>query len=548
MTKLYFTLGSLLIGSAMSAQPLGIPKLLAPMETSEVSNEIIYEAPEGETKFYTESYDGWVFWGSQMGLFYLTGNTAYNYMVWTEDSKVYILDPVKTYTTGSYAVGTYADGKITVELPQCIGAYYDEYGEIAYMYLNKMEEVEQDGEKYYMICYPEDNYLVYDVDDEGNVKLNLGNDYNTVDTENGVNPKYLVGMTYENDPHALQVWSGFGDSFENWDIVPNETPITPPTDLVSEYWAFDTNGTAHLLEVKIDGNDIYLNGFTSYIEGYWIKGTLTREKDIVIPSQQYMGKNEYDQFYYFLATKVVPATDPDSWNTYEMIDQITMKYDSETKIYSAPGECFCVSNYRDAISYMALAENPMLWEQTPEMLNAAPENPYLGAYTPFNPETNQGTVNWMIPNTNVNDALLRTDKMYYNFYVDGELFTFEPDEYSLFSEPTTDVPYASSNFYDIFVYNQSHIITFKFSDAESFGLQSFYVADDGTTYASDLITVDLGSVGVEKSELTKEVKEVIFYNLSGAVISNPTNGIYIKRVIYTDGSQSTEKTVISAAR
>ena len=544
MTKLYFTFGSLLVGIAMSAQHSAIPKLLTPMETSEVSHEIIYEAPEGETRSYTESYDGWVFWGSQMGLFYLTDNTSYNYMVWTEDSKVYIQDPVKTYATGSYAVGTYDDGKITVDLPQCIGAYYDEYGEIAYMYLNKMEEVEQDGEKYYMICYPEDNYLVYDVDDTGNIKLNLGNDHDTVDTENGVNPKYLVGMTYENDPHALQVWSGFGDSFETWSIMSEEEPVTPPDGLTSEYWAFDTIGNENLIEVKIDGDVIYLNGFTSYMEGYWIKGIINKEKDIVFPSQQYMGKNEYDQFYYFLATKTIPATDPDSWNTYEMIDQITMKYDPKTKTYSAPGECFCVSTYRDAIAYMALAEDPMLWQQNPEMLNAAPKNPYLDAYTPFNHETNQGTVNWMIPNTNVNGALLRTDKMYYNFYVDGELFTFEPDEYSLFSEPTNDVPYNASNFYDIFVYNQSHTITFKFSGAESFGLQSFYVADDGTTYASDLITVDLVSVGVEKLEHTKDVKEVIFYNLSGAIVTNPTNGVYIKCVIYTDGSRVTEKTVI----
>lgn len=544
MTKLYFTFGSLLVSIVMSAQHLAIPKLLTPMETSEVSHEIIYDAPEGETRSYTESYDGWVFWGSQMGLFYLTDNTSYNYMVWTEDSKVYIQDPVKTYATGSYAVGTYDDGKITVDLPQCIGAYYDEYGEIAYMYLNKMEEVEQDGEKYYMICYAEDNYLVYDVDDTGNIKLNLGNDHDTVDAENGVNPKYLVGMTYENDPHALQVWSGFGDSFETWSIMSEEERVTPPDDLTSEYWAFDTIGNENLIEVKIDGDVIYLNGFTSYMEGYWIKGIINKEKDIVFPSKQYMGKNEYDQFYYFLATKTIPATDPDSWNTYEMIDQITMKYDPKTKTYSAPGECFCVSAYRDAISYMALAEDPMLWQQNPEMLNAAPKNPYLDAYTPFNHETNQGTVNWMIPNTNVNGALLRTDKMYYNFYVDGELFTFEPDEYSLFSEPTNDVPYNAGNFYDISVYNQSHTITFKFSGAESFGLQSFYVADDGTTYVSDLITVDLVSVGVEKLEHTKDVKEVIFYNLSGAIVTNPTNGVYIKCVIYTDGSRVTEKTVI----
>ncbi len=197
---------------------------------------------------------------------------------------------------------------------------------------------------------------------------------------------------------------------------------------------------------------------------------------------------------------------------------------------------------------MALAGNPMLWEQDPELLNAAPETPSLTAYNEFNPATMQGTVTWDIPNVNVKGALLRTDRMYYNLYVDECLFTFEPDEYSLFNEPTTDVPYNASNFYDIFVYNQSHNITFRFSDPESFGLQSFYVADDGTVYSSELINVDLSTVGVSSPEATKEVKEVIFYNLSGCVVTNPTDGIYIKRVVYTDGSQKSERTIVRAAR
>ncbi len=545
MNKNYFFISSLLMAATMSAQPFGMPKLLAPGDVPEVSNDIIYEAPEGESRFYAENYDGWIFWGSEYGLYYMAGNNSNNYMIWTEDSEVYILNPVMTLPTESYAKGTFADGKITVQLPQCIGAYQDEEGEIAYMYLNKLEEVEQDGEKYYMICYPEDNYLLYDVDENGNVALNLGNDKDGIDIENGINPQYLVGITYDNEPHALQVWSGFGDAFENWNLIPYEEPVTPPANITSEYWAFDTIGHESLLEIKIDGSDIYINGFTSYLEGYWIKGTLTPEKDIVIPTQQFMGKNEYDQLYYFLATKVIYAEDESSWNTYEMIDQITMKYDSETKKYSAPGECLCVSTYRDEIAYLALAESPMLWVQDPELLSAAPENPVLVEYNSFDLETNQGNVTWYIPNTNVNGSLLRTDRMYYNFYVDGELFTFEPCDYPLFDEPTTDVPYDASNLMDIFSYDQIHYITFKFADPETFGLQSFYVADDGTVYSSELITCDLESLGVTTSEFTKEVKDVIFYNLDGSVASHPINrSIYIKRTIFTDGTQKTEKTII----
>lgn len=545
MKRFYLAASCLLVASVMGAYPMGAPKLHSPQEATGVDNEVIYEAPEGESKNYSENYSGWLFWGSDFGLYYSADNKAYNEIVWTSDSKVYIFDPVKTSPTNSYAVGTYADGKITVQLPQCIGEYTDENGDTGYMYLNKMEEVEQDGEKYYMICYPEDNYLVYDVEENGNIILNLGNDKDAVDTENGVNPKYLVGITYENEPHSLNVWSGFGDAFEEWSLVPDEDPVTPPAGLTSEYWAFDTLGTKSLIEVKINGSDIYINGFTSYIKDFWIKGTLTEGKDIIIPTQQYMGKNEYGQSYYFLATKTVIPDNPNDWNTYEMIDRITMNYDPETKIYSAPGECLCVSNYRDYVAYYALAENPMLWKQNPESLNAAPNNPSVESYTPFNEDTIQGSIVWKIPNTNVNGALLRTDRMYYNMYVNGELFTFETWEYPLFTEPTTNVPYDAGNFYNIWAYGESHTISFYFDDAESFGLQSFYIGDGDVVYKSELVTVDASTLGVKATGFEKEVKEVVYYNLSGNEVTHPVNGIYIKRVVYTDGSHHTEKIVLN---
>lgn len=543
MKKLYFALGGIMAAASLWAQPMGMPKLLSPAELSDTPNEtIIFQAPDGEKKSYVETYDGWVYWGSEMGLYYFSDFNASNHMIWGEDSKVYIYDPVKAYSTSSYAVGTYADGKIRVDLPQCIGAYTDNEGEEQFMWLNKMEEVEQDGEKYYMICYPEDNYVEYAVDEAGNITLDLGNDKEAIDIENGEQPKYLLAMTYENEPHALQVWSGFGDAFQNWEYVPYEEPVTPPAGLASEYWAFNTIGHEHLIEVKIDGNDIYMNGFSSYIEQFWIKGTLTPEKEIVFPTQQYMGMDEYDQNYYFLATKTIPGGE-DEWNTYEMIDQITMKYDPETKVYSAPGECLCVSSYRNVIAYYALAEDPMLWQQDPESLNAAPENPEFISFSPRTDDNFEGSLVWRIPNKNVNGALLPTVRMYYNMYVDGELFTFEPDEYKLFDEPTTDVPYDASNFMDIFSYDQNFYISIRFFDPESFGMQSFYVAEDGTTYASELITANVSPSAVKGIENVAKVVSEQYFDLSGRSIATPAEGICIVKRTYSDGTVHTEKTI-----
>ena len=536
--SLLFSAIQLLAVTTVMAQPLGMPKLVPNNADGQDPTDIISQAPEGETKYYNESYEGWVFWGQEYGLQYMSGTTT-NKIVWCSNGEVYIQNPVANYSTGTFAKGTYADGKITVELPQCIGSYYDTDGNMKDMYLNKLEEVEQDGEKYYMICYPEDNYLEYDVDDAGNVKLNLGNsaDY---DVTTGNNPKYLVGVTYSNEPHALQVWSGYGDTFETWNIIDNGEPVTPPADAVMQEWAFETLGKKSIVQVAVDGNDVYVDGFTSYMKGYWFKGTMEDGK-ITFPTNQYMGKNEWDQFYYFMAARIF-VDETSEWNQYEPIDKVTLVYNPETGMYTAQeDETFIVSMSNEYISATAIAENPSMWQQTPEMFKAKPLNPSL-----TNCLNNPGisTLEWDIPNENEKGAILSGNKMYYNLYVDGELYTFTPEEYPLFTEPTTDVPYEASNYYDIYVYNTSHTIYLKKDIAETVALQSFYVDEDGTKYASDLVTENVLDTGIGKVEGGKQAVSTEYFNLSGVKTTRPAAGMYIMKTKYNDGTSSVKKVLV----
>ena len=536
--SLLFSAIQLLAVTTVMAQPLGMPKLVPNNADGQDPTDIISQAPEGETKYYNESYEGWVFWGQEYGLQYMSGTTT-NKIVWCSNGEVYIQNPVANYSTGTFAKGTYADGKITVELPQCIGSYYDTDGNMKDIYLNKLEEVEQDGEKYYMICYPEDNYLEYDVDDAGNVKLNLGNsaDY---DVTTGNNPKYLVGVTYSNEPHALQVWSGYGDTFETWNIIDNGEPVTPPADAVMQEWAFETLGKKSIVQVAVDGNDVYVDGFTSYMKGYWFKGTMEDGK-ITFPTNQYMGKNEWDQFYYFMAARIF-VDETSEWNQYEPIDKVTLVYNPETGMYTAQeDETFIVSMSNEYISATAIAENPSMWQQTPEMFKAKPLNPSL-----TNCLNNPGisTLEWDIPNENEKGAILSGNKMYYNLYVDGELYTFTPEEYPLFTEPTTDVPYEASNYYDIYVYNTSHTIYLKKDIAETVALQSFYVDEDGTKYASDLVTENVLDTGIGKVEGGKQAVSTEYFNLSGVKTTRPAAGMYIMKTKYNDGTSSVKKVLV----
>ena len=51
----------------------------------------------------------------------------------------------------------------------------------------------------------------------------------------------------------------------------------------------------------------------------------------------------------------------------------------------------------------------------------------------------------------------------------------------------------------------------------------------------------LGEAGVKDLEANKEVASVTYYDMCGCQVANPTFGLYIKRVAYTDGSVESVK-------
>lgn len=534
-----FTAIQLLAATAVLAQPPGMPGLTSDQGNDERPPEIIYKAPEGNTIYYKEAYEGFMYFGDDSGPKHVK-DTLTNKIVWYSNNEVYINNPVAAYNINAFAKGTYADGKIKVELPQCIYYYYDNDGTIHKLYLNKLEEVEQDGEKHYMICYPEDNYIEYNVDDTGKVTLDIGNagDY---DVTNGENPPYIVGVTDGNEPNTIQAWTGYGDTHQTWNVFDNGDPVTPPDGAVMQEWAFKTPDQKSIIKVAVDGNDIYIEGLASYINGYWFKGTMEDGK-ITFPTKQYMGlRSDFDMFLYFMAAKV-STEETSQWKQYEPIDKVTLVYDPETGMYKAQeDETFIISTSNEQISAIYFAENPSIWKQNQEIFKAKPLNPSLEDYK-SNP--NVSTIVWNIPNENENGAILPGRNMYYNLYVDGELYTFTPEKYSLFTEPTTDVPYEAVNYYDIDFFGTVRVIYLKQSVNETVGLQSFYVDEDGTKYASDLITEKILDTGVSNIDGGKQAVSTEYFNLSGVKTTRPAAGMYIMKTKYNDGTSSVKKVLV----
>lgn len=187
----------------------------------------------------------------------------------------------------------------------------------------------------------------------------------------------------------------------------------------------------------------------------------------------------------------------------------------------------------------------MIFYQSDEEVNANPQDPeflYFYEDSGYGYGDNYG---WYIPNVNVNGAVLNPSRMYYNIYVNYELYEFFTDTYVYFDEDMIDIPYDFTDDWDI--YNPAPDLDLYLHDSgvDVIGCQSFYVGTDGITYASNAVHVNIEEfLGVNVAKANTEVKSVQYFNIAGQRVTNPKTGLFIKSTTYTDGTRRVEKVAI----
>ena len=221
-------------------------------------------------------------------------------VVYGVDNKVYIQHPVSTSYYDGWVEGTLsADGKtITVPMGQYI-AYtrslemavqvavfsYDEY-EDTYTYDESVSE------------------LAFTVGDDGTLTLAGTDQQHVLGTMNRVFGEVFQYLDYE--------WLQGGD-YESVFTPIDETPLTPPADLVTEAYYLTTanfNGIEWepyqaTVNMGMDGDEVWLQGISKYLPEAWIKGVRSGNT-VTFANPQLLGS--YEALLYFKSAEVVPAT------------------------------------------------------------------------------------------------------------------------------------------------------------------------------------------------------------------------------------------------
>lgn len=495
--------------------------------------------PQGERKNYTEESS--ISWYSIGDYLYSWGFGEIPAHMIYDGNTVYMANPVTQIAFEGYEGDLYMQGivdgdEMTFELPQLY--YQNEVGgEVVNYYVDLLYPIELPSGPWFV---PEQGVssttLTFTFEDGQWVM------------EGGTEGDFIIGVTCDKlklQDYEGYGWTGFGDSgcvYTPFDY----TVTTPPETATIENWKLILNGVGRDNRVAFDGNEVYVENFAyPNVVGTWVKGTIQGDM-VVFDSDQYLGKYELGNAYiFFMVGKTVPVYYPewDFWGTgTEFQESYSMNYDSEKKTMSSTtmdeeGLFILINNGNKKSQWYGMFENFEILYQ-PENISLVPMNPTFQSAMPFNDMYGYGNVSFLIPALNKDGYVLNPENLYFNLYLDGELFEFTPEEYPILTEDMINVPWELTDYSMVYGTGATHTIKLYVEGISSYGLQSLYI-DGDEIYKSDLVSnVETGVNNI----FDKDIKSIVYYDLTGNKVSEPVKGnVYIMSVTYDNGERKVKK-------
>ena len=216
-----------------------------------------------------------------------------------------------------------------------------------------------------------------------------------------------------------------------------------------------------------------------------------------------------------------------------------MSFDSETKSFSYD-KYIMINTQEEGISYYESFNSPRYKLQSAEF-NHQPEDARIFYVDPYREEYGYGQCQFFFSNITAEENVIPLENLFFRAYVDGELYTFYPDEYPCFANITTEVPLSISDPYgQIQTLRDQCAFRFTFYGFDTIGIQIVYrnvdEVKESQIYEYNVHTQEGGTVGVQEiANVSSTPVSQEWYDMSGRRVQNPEKGLYVKRVLFDDG-------------
>lgn len=473
--------------------------------------------------------------------------------VFCSDGSVYLKNPISMLDWDTYIKGQVTEDGIEFTFPQLLYSIdEDEDGPAVDLMVDVLEytEVENPDD-------PDDYYVTFVPSEETRtIKFTKESDGSYM-----MEGEYMMGVTWENE------WQGYGEM--NMILEPfSATPVVAPSGLDYDYSYIlvdELNGWGstilRLIGIARDGNDVYIKGLASGMPDSVFKGTFDPQANtLTIESDQFMG--EYYNHYIFLMAGTGYSYYDEDWECDMISFDVTeepavFNYDPDKNLYApvvpeGMENVYLIYNFGNFVTYPCEYYAVDRIYSQGELKDCAPIKPeILGIedISVYDPNYSY-SFEFNIFGDNTDGQILRDDCIYYNIFINGELYTFTAEEYPDLAaagyDSLTDIPVFLNVGDDIYAYGNYHGIAFKAQNIETIGVRAVY-KDGSTRGESPIVTVDtdgnpvdgINAITDDISEGTKEYFDITGRRINGS----ESGGVIIERRIGTTGKVETRKII-----
>ena len=303
-----------------------------------------------------------------------------------------------------------------------------------------------------------------------------------------------------------------------------------------------------IVNVIIDGEDIYIGNLNNNNPDSFIKGTLADGK-ATFPTRQYLGVDAYYNGHIYALTGDA-FVDTETYGSpvfnYNLNDEITFNVDEDARNIVAEWPASIITNVGPSILYIIndyVAPGLVAFDESP----AVPATPiFTDDDVTVNQSAGWAVLHFTIPTVDVDGNKLNENKLYYNIILDDQVYTFDPETYIGFPSAMTDIPYKfedNINF-DIYINNGRHTVYLYTTDFEMVGVQSIYTAGNEVNRSELVYVNNPKPSGINEVATGAQVVDTRYFDLTGRELPTaPATGLYLQLATYSDGTTTATKVV-----
>ncbi len=482
---------------------------------------IISDQPPGEVHDLYRTTKSWeLFWGLIPQVANVDGALART--VFAEDC-IYMLNPISTYFTDTWVkADKQADGSYAVHTPQAV---FNTDGGI--IYLTKVKNTGTNEEPSFVSADGEDITFSWD------------------GTTLAMTSDGIMGLTLEDGTPMV-----YGD-YEQVSVLLAEKPAAPAESATMMNFSLNyIDGSAsadvsRIIDVAIEGTDVYLGNLPGIQNGLWAKGTIDGGK-ILLPLGQYLGADDNLDAHVYLTT----ASGPDAAD-FISDGNIELTFTDEKMSFSAQ-EDVVLNRGKNKFNYVTYMTKP-----SGSVFYDVPARPATPTFEDFGDEYYKigyggNYIDFFMKTTDVDGNFIDPAKLYYNLFFDDEKYVLTSEYYGddLPAENITDIPYGFQNAsYTISTYKNGteQWIQWAAREYTTLKVQAVYYGG-GVETRSSFLVVDRATgkhdvvSGIENvSAADGIVTSTVYTDLYGRRVSSDTKGFCIKVETMSNGEIKSTK-------